>query len=29
MKLEEFKGKEDEDFDLWLEDLRAFFTLYN
>ena len=28
MKLEKFKGKEDEDFDLWWEDLRSFFALY-
>ena len=28
MKLEKFKGKDDEDFDLWREDLRAFFALY-
>ena len=28
MKLDKFKGKDDEDFDLWWEDLRAFFALY-
>ena len=30
MKLEKFKGTEDEDFDLWWEDLRAFImSIYN
>ena len=29
MKLEKFQGNADEDFDLWCEDLRAFFALYN
>ena len=29
MKLEKFQGKYDEDFDIWWEDLRAFFSLYN
>ena len=28
MKPEKLKGKEDEDFDQWWEDLRAFFALY-
>ena len=28
MKLEKFQGKDDEDFDLWWEDIRAFFALY-
>ena len=29
MKLEKFQGKNDEDFDLWWENLRALFALYN
>ena len=28
MNLDTFKGKDNEDFDLWWEDLRAFFALY-
>jgi hypothetical protein len=29
MKIDKFKGGEDEDYDVWWEDLQAFFALYS